>query len=108
MLGIAVTLLRYAVVSVSVPPFIAGVPLRLAIRWDEAYARSESEAGGVPERPIGAVSKTVVPFTGYRGFESHPLRQSHQTNRSPRRSGSQKTALFQKGLPPRLGTTPIR
>ena len=21
------------------------------------------------------VSKTVVPFTGYRGFESHPLRQ---------------------------------
>ena len=30
-------------------------------------------SGGVPERSIGAVSKTVVPF-GYRGFESHPLR----------------------------------
>ena len=32
-------------------------------------------SGGVPERPIGTVSKTVVPFAGYRGFESHPLRQ---------------------------------
>jgi hypothetical protein len=28
----------------------------------------------VPERSNGAVSKTVVPFTGYRGFESLPLR----------------------------------
>jgi hypothetical protein len=30
--------------------------------------------GEVPERSIGAVSKTVVPFAGYRGFESLPLR----------------------------------
>ncbi len=30
--------------------------------------------GGVPERPIGAVSKTVVVHPGHRGFESHPLR----------------------------------
>ena len=33
-------------------------------------------SGEVPERSIGAVSKTVVPFTGYRGFESLPLRQT--------------------------------
>src|SRR5258707_14830545 len=31
--------------------------------------------GEVPEWSIGAVSKTVVPCEGYRGFESHPLRQ---------------------------------
>ena len=31
--------------------------------------------GGVPEWSIGTVSKTVVPFTGYREFESLPLRQ---------------------------------
>ena len=31
--------------------------------------------GEVPERPIGAVSKTVVALAGYRGFESHPLRR---------------------------------
>jgi hypothetical protein len=30
--------------------------------------------GGVPERLNGAVSKTVVPRLGDRGFESHPLR----------------------------------
>jgi hypothetical protein len=30
---------------------------------------------GVPEWPNGTVSKTAVP-SGYRGFESHPLRQS--------------------------------
>jgi hypothetical protein len=29
----------------------------------------------VPERSNGAVSKTVVPLTGDRGFESLPLRQ---------------------------------
>src|SRR5580693_959409 len=34
------------------------------------------ERGGeVPERSNGAVSKTVVPLTGDRGFESLPLRQ---------------------------------
>ena len=32
------------------------------------------EPGGVPERLNGAVSKTVVRLTAYRGFESHPLR----------------------------------
>ncbi len=32
------------------------------------------EHGEVPERSIGAVSKTVVPLTGDRGFESLPLR----------------------------------
>ena len=31
--------------------------------------------GGMPERSNGAVSKTVVPLAGYRGFESHSLRQ---------------------------------
>jgi hypothetical protein len=31
-------------------------------------------AGEVPERSNGAVSKTVVPFAGDRGFESLPLR----------------------------------
>ena len=31
--------------------------------------------GEVPERSNGAVSKTVVPLTGDRGFESLPLRQ---------------------------------
>ncbi len=31
--------------------------------------------GEVPERTNGAVSKTVEPFAGLRGFESHPLRQ---------------------------------
>ena len=30
--------------------------------------------GGVPEWLNGAVSKTVVRLTAYRGFESHPLR----------------------------------
>ena len=37
------------------------------------------DTGEVPERPIGAVSKTVVAFTGYRGFESHPLRRVNET-----------------------------
>ena len=33
----------------------------------------------MPERPIGAVSKTVVALAGYRGFESHPLRRVNET-----------------------------
>src|ERR1700744_1726957 len=37
------------------------------------WPRSDGE---VPERSIGAVSKTVVPFAGHRGFESLPLRHS--------------------------------
>ena len=36
--------------------------------------------GEVPEWTNGAVSKTVVLFSGYRGFESHPLRK-RQTHR---------------------------
>ena len=35
-----------------------------------------SGCGEVPERSNGAVSKTVVPLTGDRGFESLPLRHS--------------------------------
>ena len=34
-----------------------------------------SYCGEVPERSNGAVSKTVVPLAGDRGFESLPLRQ---------------------------------
>jgi hypothetical protein len=34
------------------------------------------DTGEVPEWLIGAVSKTVVALTGYRGFESHPLRRA--------------------------------
>ena len=42
---------------------------------EAATARSTwSSRGGVPEWSNGAVSKTVVP-SGYRGFESHSLRQ---------------------------------
>jgi hypothetical protein len=36
--------------------------------------------GEVPEWSIGAVSKTVVPLAGYRGFESLPLRHSVSTS----------------------------
>ncbi len=35
-----------------------------------------ADGGEVPERPNGTVSKTVVPLTGDREFESPPLRQS--------------------------------
>ena len=35
-----------------------------------------SDRGEVPERSNGAVSKTVVPLSGDRGFESLPLRQN--------------------------------
>src|SRR5690349_13310509 len=34
------------------------------------------ELGEVPERSNGAVSKTVVPLAGDRGFESLPLRHT--------------------------------
>ena len=46
-------------------------------------------------------------FAGYRGFESHPLRQPLTAERSPLRPGSQKNTLFQRGLATRLGTTPV-
>ena len=56
----------------------AGAPglVSAAFRKDRriAPAPTETDRGEVPERSIGAVSKTVVPFTGYRGFESLPLR----------------------------------
>ena len=42
-----------------------------------ALARSTRRIvdGGMPERPNGAVSKTVVSSNGHRGFKSHSLRQ---------------------------------
>jgi hypothetical protein len=40
----------------------------------DAFSACDCVPGEVPERSIGAVSKTVVPFAGYRGFESLPLR----------------------------------
>ena len=47
----------------------------VAIAVAAAYKAPAARAGEVPERSIGAVSKTVVRHA-YRGFESHPLRQS--------------------------------
>src|SRR5215469_10473888 len=44
-----------------------------------------SHCGEVPERSNGAVSKTVVPLTGDRGFESLPLRQ-YSIRQRPRSS----------------------
>ncbi len=43
--------------------------------------------GEVPERSNGAVSKTVVPLAGDRGFESLPLRQFRNVRVASRRSG---------------------
>ena len=40
----------------------------------ETVTRRYRSCGEVPERSNGAVSKTVVPLTGDRGFESLPLR----------------------------------
>jgi hypothetical protein len=45
------------------------IPSRFLARIELSYC------GEVPERSNGAVSKTVVPLTGDRGFESLPLRQ---------------------------------
>ena len=42
---------------------------------DCVLRRCRCSDGEVPERSNGAVSKTVVPFAGDRGFESLPLRQ---------------------------------
>ena len=50
---------------------------------DQRQPRPESDRGEVPEWSIGAVSKTVVPFTGYRGFESLPLRHFIFRHHSP-------------------------
>jgi hypothetical protein len=59
-------------------------PLTLAVVFG-AYGRPYDQApgkslGGVPEWLNGAVSKTVVRLTAYRGFESLPLRS---TGRKP-------------------------
>ena len=35
----------------------------------------------MPERPNGAVSKTVVSSNGHRGFKSHSLRHANTTRR---------------------------
>ena len=48
--------------------------------------------GEVPERSNGAVSKTVVPLTGDRGFESLPLRQPFK--------GQGKTSRLRANVPP--------
>src|SRR5262245_2232931 len=37
--------------------------------------------GGMPERPNGAVSKTVVSSNGHRGFKSHSLRHTSRAGR---------------------------
>jgi hypothetical protein len=44
-------------------------------RLPQDHPQARFRGGGVPEWSIGTVSKTVVPFTGYREFESLPLRQ---------------------------------
>ena len=47
-----------------------------AERLDNRHAQVRWRArGGMPERSIGAVSKTVVPREGHPGFESLSLRQ---------------------------------
>ena len=46
------------------------------VRPRTAVVASLGSPGGVPERLNGAVSKTVVRLSAYRGFESHPLRTS--------------------------------
>ena len=40
------------------------------------YSKALENDGEVPERSKGLAWKASVPFTLYRGFESHPLRQS--------------------------------
>ena len=47
----------------------------LDVLWAAVLSPCRRSDGEVPERSIGAVSKTVVPLAGDRGFESLPLRQ---------------------------------
>src|SRR5438105_7935568 len=47
----------------------------LAVLRETMLSDCPRSRGEVPERSNGAVSKTVVPLTGDRGFESLPLRQ---------------------------------
>jgi hypothetical protein len=46
----------------------------LAVLYGAVLSHCSRLSGEVPERSNGAVSKTVVPLTGDRGFESLPLR----------------------------------
>jgi hypothetical protein len=63
--------------------------------------RIESSCWGeVPERSNGAVSKTVVPLTGDRGFESLPLRQP------PSRPARRDTDAFASWMKKQRRTTP--
>jgi hypothetical protein len=48
----------------------------LAVPKEPVVAHCLRSVGEVPERSNGAVSKTVVPLAGDRGFESLPLRHS--------------------------------
>jgi hypothetical protein len=50
----------------------------LAVLAEPVLSRSGRLQGEVPERSNGAVSKTVVPLAGDRGFESLPLRHFTQ------------------------------
>src|ERR1700730_14644554 len=50
------------------------VPIRGLSRRSVMLSRCRRLCGEVPERSNGAVSKTVVPLAGDRGFESLPLR----------------------------------
>src|SRR5207244_6447403 len=52
------------------------VPIRCLSHRDVVLSRCRRSCGEVPERSNGAVSKTVVPLAGDRGFESLPLRHS--------------------------------
>ena len=51
------------------------VPIRGLSRRSVMLSRCRRLCGEVPERSNGAVSKTVVPLAGDRGFESLPLRR---------------------------------
>ena len=56
--------------------------------------------GGLPERPNGAVSKTVVSSNGHRGFKSHTLRHAERrrlgivaAGRSPKKGSHDGSAI---------------
>jgi hypothetical protein len=86
---------------------------RLGHASDELRARACAD-GEVPERSIGAVSKTVVPFAGYRGFESLPLRQTASDfsqfwalncNAATRATGGPSHASGEPAAPLKVGST---
>ena len=56
--------------------FVQDLSIRsLDVLTGKMLSRCPRSLGEVPERSNGAVSKTVVPLAGDRGFESLPLRQ---------------------------------